>query len=99
MEESRLLQKNYKEGCCVLYFQDSKRKQGIELCQERQMALGTPSQRGFMDWGKKIRVRYDLGVGEGIMRAKWGGRKGEERLRMLWWPASGSQIAWRLPTP
>lgn len=28
------------------------------------MALGTPSQRGFMDCGKKIRVRYDLGVGD-----------------------------------
>ena len=48
-EESRLPQKNYKEGCVVFTWQDSKRKQGIVLCQERQKVLGIPSQKGSID--------------------------------------------------
>lgn len=39
-------------------------------------------------------MRHDLGVGEGIMRAEWGGRKGKESLRILWWTASENQTVW-----
>lgn len=42
------------------------------------MALGNLSQKGSINWAKKIEYWHDLEVREGKIRAEWGGRKGRK---------------------